>query len=249
MATKGATTTAPSRTASKRKLGAVSSTRNASFTAPGLSAQDGATVVDILQERLSTLVDLGLTLKHIHWNVVGPSFIGVHLMLDPQYAGVQVMIDTTAERMATLGGVPSGLPGFIVANRSWDDYGLGRADVQAHLAALDLVYRSIIESHRAAIEATDKPDPVTQDMLIGQTAELEQYHWFVRSHLEDYAGGLSNAGSTTEIDAARSTLVKSTASRSSRSANGSSNGRSNGRSAGSSNGRSASSAARPGKAR
>ncbi len=209
MATKSAATS----NVKSRTLGAVSSTRNASFTAPGLSSKDGATVVDILQERLSALIDLSLTLKHIHWNVVGPSFIGVHLMLDPQYAGVQVMIDTTAERTATLGGVPNGLPGYIVATRSWDDYDLGRADVQAHLAALDLVYRNVIESHRAAIEATDKPDPVTQDMLIGQTAELEMYHWFVRSHLEDYAGGLTNAGTSTEIDAAKSTMQKSSAGR------------------------------------
>ena len=191
--------------------GAIFSTRNASFTAPGMSVEDGATVVDILQGRLSALIDLSLTLKHIHWNVVGPSFIGVHLMLDPQYAGVQVMIDTVAERCATLGGVPSGLPGYIVENRGWDDYGLGRADVQAHLAALDLVYRGIIEDHRKAIAATDEPDPVTQDMFIGQTAELEMYHWFVRSHLEDYAGGLSNAGSSTEIGAAQSSMRKGAA--------------------------------------
>ncbi len=191
--------------------GAVSSTRNASFTAPGMSTKDGATVVDILQHRLSALIDLSLTLKHIHWNVVGPSFIGVHLMLDPQYAGVQVMIDTCAERCATLGGVPSGLPGYIVEHRTWDDYDLGRADVQAHLGALDLVYRGVIEDHRKAIDDTDKPDPVTQDMLIGQTAELEQYHWFVRSHLEDYAGGLSNAGAVTEIGAAQSSMRKGSA--------------------------------------
>jgi starvation-inducible DNA-binding protein len=212
MASKSATTT-PSKSSSKRALGAVSSTRNASFTAPGMSTKDGAAVIDILQARLSTLVELSLTLKHIHWNVVGPSFIGVHLMLDPQYAGVQVMIDTTAERIATLGGVPNGLAGHIVANRNWDDYDLGRANSQAHLAALDLVYRGVIESHRDAIEATDKPDPVTQDMLIGQTAELEQYHWFVRSHLEDYAGGLSNAGTTTELGAAKSTMLKDSAGR------------------------------------
>ena len=186
----------------------VSSNRNASFTAPGLSAQDGETVVDVLQERLAALIDLSLTLKHIHWNVVGPAFIGVHTMLDPQYAGVQVMVDATAERIATLGGVPSGLPGNIVSTRSWDDYDLGRADSQAHLAALDLVYRNVIESHRAAIDSTEKPDPVTQDMLIGQTGELEQYHWFVRSHLEDYAGGLANAGANTELDAARATMRK-----------------------------------------
>lgn len=210
-AAKTANTQSGSSTA--RTLGAISSTRNASFTAPGLSSKDGAAVIEILQERLSALIDLSLTIKHIHWNVVGPSFIGVHTMLDPQYAGVQVMVDTTAERIATLGGVPSGLPGFIVKHRSWDDYDLGRADSQAHLAALDLVYRSVIESHRDAVDATDKPDPVTQDMLIGQTAELEQFHWFVRSHLEDYAGGLSNAGASTEIGAARSTMQKSAAGR------------------------------------
>ena len=189
----------------------VSSNRNASFTAPGLSTKDGETVVDVLQERLAALIDLSLTLKHIHWNVVGPAFIGVHTMLDPQYAGVQMMVDATAERVATLGGVPSGLPGNIVATRTWDDYDLGRADSQAHLAALDLVYRNVIESHRAAIAATEKPDPVTQDMLIGQTGELEQYHWFVRSHLQDYAGGLTNAGASTELDAARATMRKRTA--------------------------------------
>ena len=190
--------------------GAVSSTRNASFTAPGMSTKDGATIVDILQHRLSALIDLSLTLKHIHWNVVGPAFIGVHLMLDPQYAGVQLMVDATAERIATLGGVPSGLPGNIVATRTWDDYDLGRADSQAHLSALDLVYRNVIASHREAIEATEGPDPVTQDMLIGQTGELEQYHWFVRSHLVDYAGGLSNAGASTELEAAESTMRKRT---------------------------------------
>jgi starvation-inducible DNA-binding protein len=206
MATKARTSTSKAR--SVRTIGAVSSDRNASFTAPGMSAKDGATVITILQDRLDALIDLALTLKHIHWNVVGPSFIGVHQMLDPQYAAAQVMIDDTAERISTLGGVPSGLPGHIVASRSWDDYSLGRADSQAHLAALDLVYRNVIEAHRDAIDKTEDPDPVTQDMLIGQTGELEGFHWFVRSHLEDYAGGLANAGATTEIAAARAATGK-----------------------------------------
>ena len=105
------------------------------------------------------------------------------------------MVDATAERIATLGGVPE-RPARLHSSptATWDDYELGRADSQAHLGALDLVYRGVIEDHRDAIDETDEPDPVTQDMLIGQTGELEQYHWFVRSHLEDYAGGLANAG-------------------------------------------------------
>lgn len=188
--------------------GSVTSSRNASFTAPGLSMEEGATVIEVLQERLGALIDLGLTLKHIHWNVVGPSFIGVHTMLDPQYAGVQAQIDATAERIATAGGVPNGLPGNLVAHRTWDDYDLGRANSQAHLAALDLVYRNVIEDHRKAIKAVSETDPVTEDLLIGQTGELESYHWFVRSHLEDYAGGLANAGEDTEVGAAQAAVRK-----------------------------------------
>ncbi len=127
----------------------VTSTHRAAFTAPGLSAADGGRVADALQGRLNSMLDLSMTLKHIHWNVVGPAFIGVHTMLDPQYAGVSRMTDALAERIATLGGVPNGLPGALVAARDWDDYELGRADTQAHLGALDLVYAGVIADHRA----------------------------------------------------------------------------------------------------
>lgn len=39
-------------------------------------------------------------------------------------------------------------------------------------AALDAVYAGIIASHRAAIDVTGPTDPVTQDIVITQTAEL-----------------------------------------------------------------------------
>jgi starvation-inducible DNA-binding protein len=198
-------------------IGAVTSNRNASFTAPGLTTRNGAAVVEILQGRLDAMVDLALTLKHIHWNVVGPAFIGVHLMIDTQHAGVQRMVDATAERIATLGGVPSGLPGHIAANRSWEDYELGRANSQAHLAALDLVYRGVITSHREAMDKTETIDPVTNDMLTGHIGELESYHWFVRSHLEDYAGGLADAGANTMIGAAQSAMRKTAPARTAKS--------------------------------
>ena len=61
----------------------------------------------------------------------------------------------------------------------------------------------MIEDHRKAIDATDDPDPVTQDMLIAQAAQLELFHWFVRAHLESSGGELSTDGATSEADAAR----------------------------------------------
>ena len=89
-----------------------------SFTVPGMDSQDATTVINLLQDRLNALNDLALTLKHVHWNVVGPNFIAVHTMLDPQVDAVRLMVDTTAERIATLGGSPVGTPGALVAQRT-----------------------------------------------------------------------------------------------------------------------------------
>jgi starvation-inducible DNA-binding protein len=187
----------------------VSSARQASFTVPTLSSDTGAVVADILQQRLVSLLDLGLTLKHIHWNVVGPNFISVHEMLDPHYAGVQAMIDDLAERIATLGGVPSGLPGRLVGDRTWTDYQLDRADSLSHLGALDLVYQGVITDHREAMDQTGRLDHVSESLLTDQTGILEKYQWFVRSHLADWAGGMANAGADSAMGAARAVAAKS----------------------------------------
>jgi starvation-inducible DNA-binding protein len=191
-----------------RRSGPVTSDRHAHFTAPTLDMEAGTRAADLLQKRLVGLIDLSLTLKHIHWNVVGPNFIAVHEMLDPQYEGVQKMVDDLAERIATLGGAPSGLPGRVVDERTWTDYNLDRADSIAHLGALDLVYQGSITSHREAMAEAADLDPVTEDLLLGQTGVLERYHWFVRSHLADWAGGMANTGARNEIEAARAVAVK-----------------------------------------
>lgn len=173
------------------------------FTIPGMSAADSRKVAGLLQKQLSTYNDLHLTLKHIHWNVVGPNFIGVHEMIDPQVELVRGFADETAERIAALGLSPKGTPGEIVKDRTWNDYSVGRDLVQAHLAALDVVYNGVIEDTRKAIDETEKPDPVTQDMLIGHAAELEKFQWFVRAHLENAAGELEHEGARTERGAAK----------------------------------------------
>src|SRR4051795_3152522 len=173
------------------------------YTVPGMSDENAMRVIDLLQSRLHAHNDLHLTLKHVHWNVVGPHFIAVHEMIDPQVEEVRAMADDTAERIATLGGSPKGTPGAIVAERSWDDYSIGRSDAIAHLGALDLVYSGVIEDHRAGIDKTEELDPVTQDLLVTQAGQLEQYQWFVRAHLESADGSLRTAGAQTEDEAAK----------------------------------------------
>ena len=181
------------------------------FTVPGLDRDKSRATVELLQERLVALLDLSLVLKHVHWNVVGPTFIGVHEMLDPQVDAVRAMSDETAERIATLGGSPNGLAGYIVASRSWDDYSVARASVAEHLAALDLVYSGVVSDHRDGIQQLEELDPVTQDMLIGQSQQLEQFQWFVRAHLETSSGELITKGAGDEVEAAEMASARSAA--------------------------------------
>lgn len=173
------------------------------FTIPGLSEKDGRKIADLLQKQLSTYNDLHLTLKHVHWNVVGPNFIGVHEMIDPQVELVRGFADDVAERIAALGASPQGTPGAILKDRVWDDYSVGRDTVQAHLAALDLVYDGVVADIRKAIATLDDLDLVSQDLLIGQAGQLEKFQWFVRAHLESAGGELANKGKRTEKGAAK----------------------------------------------
>jgi starvation-inducible DNA-binding protein len=177
-------------------------TQNLKYTTPGLPEADAQRVVALLQDRLNATTDLHLTLKHVHWNVVGPHFISVHEMIDPQVDAVRGFSDDLAERIATLGGSPVGTPGKLVEARNWDEYSLGRDTTQAHLGALDLVYAGVITSYREQIKELDDLDLVTQDMFIAQTEQLELFHWFIRAHLEDKGGSLSTEGAHTEAEAA-----------------------------------------------
>ncbi|UZJ23951.1 DNA starvation/stationary phase protection protein [Rhodococcus antarcticus] len=175
---------------------------NPKYTVPGMTPEQGGEVAALLQDRLHAYNDLHLTLKHAHWNVVGPNFISVHEMIDPQVEAVRGFADAVAERIATLGGSPKGTPGSIVAERQWEDYSIGRDTVIAHLAALDVVYQGVISSVRDVIAKTGELDPITEDMLIGQSAELELFHWFVRAHLENSGGALSTGDAKSEKKAA-----------------------------------------------
>ncbi len=178
------------------------------FRPAGLNQPEADQLRSLLQDRLYGLLDLSLVIKHAHWNVVGVGFIGVHEMLDEHLVAIRKMVDEVAERIATLGFIPNGLAGGLVEARDWDDYELGRASVDAHLAALNLVYTGVIEDHRKALKEAEALDPVTTDLLTQQLGPLELYQWFVRAHLANVDGVLISAGEGNELDAAAAAASK-----------------------------------------
>ncbi|MDR1852842.1 MAG: DNA starvation/stationary phase protection protein [Propionibacteriaceae bacterium] len=151
------------------------------YSLAGLPQANADKVMELLQGCLSTYNDLSLVLKHAHWNVVGPSFIGVHEMIDPQVDFVRNSADEVAERIRTLGGVPDGR---VSAIKKPLNYPLGRGLVSDHLKALDALYDEVIAANRKVIDETGELDAVSQDLIITQTGELEKFQWFLRAHLE-----------------------------------------------------------------
>lgn len=168
--------------------GVMSNVTKLKTTVPSMSQDDSLDVIEALQDRLVALIDLQLTLKHVHWNVVGMNFIAIHEMLDPQVDAVRLQSDAVAERIAILGGEPKGTPGVVVETRSWNDYDLNRAPSVQHLAKLDDVYSGVIADHRGAIAVVGALDPITEDLLIGHVGDLELFQWFIRAHLKDATG-------------------------------------------------------------
>lgn len=155
------------------------------YTVPGLSDVDSKQLSEELQARLNDYNDLHLILKHAHWNVVGPNFIAVHEMLDPQIELVRGYADEVAERVSTLGFEPLGTPKAQGEDRTPLKYDLNRANTQDHLAAIDEVYTTVIENVRESLKVSGDIDPITEDIFIAQSAELEKFQWFVRAHLDN----------------------------------------------------------------
>src|SRR2546428_14091898 len=61
-------------------------------------------MIDLLNEHLADVLDLGLQAKQAHWNVKGPNFIGLHELFDKVAEELEEFTDDIAERAVELGG-------------------------------------------------------------------------------------------------------------------------------------------------
>ncbi|HEY9440857.1 MAG TPA: DNA starvation/stationary phase protection protein [Streptomyces sp.] len=146
-----------------------------------LSESDLKLVGDVLQGALVDLVDLSLVAKQVHWNVVGPRFRSVHLQLDEVVSTARKHSDTVAERAAAVGVNPDGRSATVARTTAIDTVREGWIkDVDAVQALVDAL-GVVIDRMRSRIEATAEPDPVTQDILITLTGDLEKHAWMFQA--------------------------------------------------------------------
>lgn len=150
-----------------------------------LSANTKSTVISILNDRLAEGLDLALVTKQAHWNLKGPTFIAVHLMLDDLRAVIDEHTDTIAERVSQLDGVPLGTAQAIAAGTSLKPYPTDIHKVSAHLENLVERYGAAANNTRKSIADTEEAgDADAADILTAYSRGLDKALWFLKSHLE-----------------------------------------------------------------
>ena len=123
--------------------------------------------------------------KKCHWQMRGPTFYALHLLLD-KHAGEQLeLVDALAERVQTLGGVSVGDPRHVAELTSVPRPPDGVEEVPVMLSRLLEAHETIlVRAHEAAARVADLGDDGTNDMLVSQvirTGELQV--WFLAEHL------------------------------------------------------------------
>ena len=137
----------------------------------------------LMNQRLACAVDLQMQMKQAHWNVKGPSFIGLHELFDKIAGMLESYVDMIAERIVQLGGIAEGTVRVSAARSLLEEYPLTIADGMAHVAAVAKALSAFGQKVRGTItEATELDDENTADLFTEISRGLDQWLWLVEAH-------------------------------------------------------------------
>jgi starvation-inducible DNA-binding protein len=139
----------------------------------------------LLNARLLESLDLKLAIKQAHWNIKGPNFIAVHLMLDEMATRVDGFADDIAERSVALSGIPAGTSQAVAGGSKLGAYPTNITDIKAHLTELAERFAAYGKLTREAIDAADEAgDKDTADLFTGVSRQIDKDLWFLEAHLD-----------------------------------------------------------------
>lgn len=145
--------------------------------------------ISLLGARLVDGLDLSLITKQAHWNLKGPQFIGIHLMLDGFRTEQDDWNDKTAERITALGGTACGTTQDITRGSQLEAYPTDIYRIADHLAALIDRYAVYANAIRASIDEADEAgDPDTADLFTEISRGIDKQLWFLEAHVQEPTG-------------------------------------------------------------
>src|ERR1700678_600273 len=137
----------------------------------------------LMNQRLADAVDLQMQMKQAHWNVKGPSFIGLHELFDKVDEAVESYVDMIAERIVQLGGIAEGTARIAAARTRLSEYPLQIAEGMAHVEAVARALSTFGQEARGTIEEANALDDAdTADLFTEVSRGIDQWLWFVEAH-------------------------------------------------------------------
>jgi starvation-inducible DNA-binding protein len=137
----------------------------------------------LMNQRLADAVDLQMQMKQAHWNVKGPSFIGLHELFDKVDEAVEAYVDMIAERIVQLGGIAEGTVRVSAAKSRLAEYPLAIADGLSHVEAVARALSTFgYEVRNTIAEAEDLDDADTADLFTEVSRGIDKWLWFVEAH-------------------------------------------------------------------
>lgn len=153
----------------------------------GLSDEARATSVNGLNQILADTIVLRDLYKKHHWQVSGPSFYALHVLLDKHAEEQTRLVDALAERVQILGGVAFAMGGDVATATRIEMPPRGREEVPVQLSRLLEAHEHVLLEARAlARRAAELGDDGTNDLLVSDVVRSNELQvWFVSEHLVD----------------------------------------------------------------
>jgi starvation-inducible DNA-binding protein len=140
-------------------------------------------LIALMNQRLASAVDLQMQMKQAHWNVKGPSFIGLHELFDKVAESVEGYVDQIAERIVQLGGVAEGTVRMAAASTRLTEYSPEISEGLAHVEGVARALSTFGEEARDTIDEADElEDADTADMFVEISRGIDKWLWFVEAH-------------------------------------------------------------------
>ncbi len=153
-------------------------------TSNALDSNVKNTSIALLNARVADTIDLALATKQAHWNIKGPNFMSVHLMLDTLRGEVDEYVDTMAERAVQLGGTALGTTQTTAKSSTLAPYPTDISSIDDHIRAMVERASHVANTIRGNIdEADDAGDADTADVFTEVSRGLDKWVWFLESHI------------------------------------------------------------------
>lgn len=149
----------------------------------GITETDLKAVNQALAQVLSDTFTLFVKTQGYHWNVTGPHFRSLHLMLEEQYIELHDAADLLAERMRALGATaPGSFAEFSELATVKDHVPTDNAETMVKNLVKD--NETVAKLIRPLVDvAEDGKDTATADLLNARLAAHEKAAWMLRSTL------------------------------------------------------------------